>query len=113
MKRYLLLLLAQFLSVFLFSFIAYLIRPLSAIHLLLIYGLIPLFSLVASGWIVLGGINPYLSWIMPPVALALSGFLSTLGIGQSPLPMMITAFVSLIGAASGDTIYKLRKKGKK
>ncbi|MBQ6716346.1 MAG: hypothetical protein IJN21_07490 [Clostridia bacterium] len=113
MKKYLLLLLAQFSSVFLLSFIAYLIRPVPVVHEIVIYALVPLFSSVSAGWIVLKGVNPYLAWIFPPIAMTLASFLSTLGIGSSPLPMMITAFVSLIGAAAGDVTIKTRKKGRK
>ena len=113
MKKCLLMLLGQFVMVFLLSFIAYMIRPVRGIYSILIYALIPLFSAFSAGFLVTNGINPYASWILPPIAMTAASFLSSFGMGQSPLPMMIASFVSLIGAAAGDVTVKTRKKGRK
>ena len=112
MKRRLLLLLTQFASVFLLSLIGYLLRPIPLIHTIFIYALIPLLSAFGACVLVTKGINPYLTWFLPPLGMTAAAYLSTLGISQSALPMMITSFVSLIGAATGDTILKTGKRVK-
>ncbi len=112
MKKHILPLLFQFISVFFASLISFLLRPVSILFSIMIYAVIPLFSSYFSLRTVLKGINPYLAWILPPVAQTLAGFLITLGIGPDPLPIMITAFVALVGAAAGDVLNKTNKKGK-
>ncbi len=111
MRKYVLLMLLQFVSVFFVSFLSFLLRPVSLLYSVLVYVFVPLFSSFFSLKIVRRGVNPYLAWILPPIAETLAGFLITLGIGPYPLPIMITAFVSLVGSAAGDVITKTNKKG--
>ena len=113
MKKYAFMLLIQFFAVFFLSLIAYLLRPLNVVHGLLVYGLVPIVSFLRAFRLGLGRINPYLAWIGPPIAMTLAGFLSTMGIGPSPLPVMIAAMLALVGAAAGDVTVKSQKKGKK
>lgn len=109
MKKYLLYLLTQFACIFIVSLLSYLIRPIPPIHYICIYALLPLLSCISACRITMKGVNPYLSWLLPPFAQTISGFLSTLGIGQNPLPVFITAFLGLIGGAAGDVINKMKK----
>lgn len=113
MKKRLLFLLFQFASVFCVSFISYLLRPLPVLYYILIYGFVPLFSAIFSLKLVVKSVNPYLAWILPPVAQSLGGLLAAMGIAPDPLPVMVTAFISLVGAAAGDVINKTNKKGRK
>lgn len=112
MKKYIILMVFQFASVFIASFLSFLLRPVSVLFPILIYAFVPLFSSYLSLRLVLKGINPYLSWLLPPIAETLAGFTVTFGIGPDPLPVFITAFVSLIGSAAGDVLNKTSKKGK-
>lgn len=113
MKKYVLFLFLQFISVFFISFLSFLLRPVSVLYDILVYIFVPLFSSFTSLKIVRKGINPYLTWILPPAAETLAGFLVSLGFGPNPLPVMITAFISLVGSAAGDVLNKQYKKGKK
>lgn len=113
MKKYISMLVIQFLFVLMISFFSYFSKPLTAVFGILIYVIVPILSSVSSYMLVTKGFNPYLAWLLPPVAMTISSFLSTMGIGQSPLPIMITAFVSLIGSAAGDVKVKMRKKDRK
>ena len=110
MKKRLFLLIMQLISVFIVSLFSYFIRPAGFIFRIFIYALLPIFSFFTAMKITIKGINPYLSWILPPVAQTLAGFLITLGIGPDPLPVFITAFLSLVGAATGDVIIKTNSK---
>ena len=113
MKKYISMLAIQFLFVLMISFFSYFSKPLTAVFGILIYVIVPILSSVSSYMLVTKGIDPYLAWLLPPVAMTISSFLSTMGIGQSPLPIMITALVSLIGSAAGDVKVKMRKKDRK
>lgn len=113
MKGHLFRLLLQLASVFLLSFIGYLLRPAYVFYQIMLYALIPLFSAFTAYKLVLKGMNPYLSWLLPPVSQTAAGFLASLGIAPDPLPVMLCAMISLVGAAAGDVKVKLRKKGRK
>ena len=112
MKKHIFRLLLQFIFVLSVSLISYLLRPLRVIFTILIYIFIPLFSACTACRIVKKGINPYLAWILPPISETIAGFIISMGIGPDPLPIMITAFISLVGSALGDVINKTLKKGK-
>lgn len=112
MKRHVRSLLIQFFSIFVLSFLFYLLRPVSVLYNILMFIILPIASAYTSFELVKRMINPYLAWILPAIAETLAGFLSSLGIGPNPLPIMITAFVSLIGAATGDVAVKFQKKDK-
>ena len=109
--RYVLLFLIQLISVFILSLFSFLIRPLNLVYPISIYALVPLFSSFSAYKLTRKGINPYLSFLLPPVAETLAGFTAAMGIGPEPLPVFITAFISLVGAAAGDVRNKMTKKG--
>ena len=113
MKRHIFDLVMQLTVVFVLSLIVFLLRPLPILYPFLVYVLVPFVSMYLAGKLVLKGINPYLTWILPSIGETAAGFLITMGIGPDPLPIMITAFVSLVGASAGDVIKKTKKKGKK
>lgn len=110
MKRHVRSLLIQFFSIFVLSFLFYLLRPVSVLYNILMFIILPIASAYTSFELVKRMINPYLAWILPAIAETLAGFLSSLGIGPNPLPIMITAFVSLIGSATGDVSVKFKKR---
>lgn len=113
MKKHIYLLLLQFLISFFLSLAAYLLRPTGVLFFFLIYFLIPIFSAYTACKLVLKKINPYLAWLLPALAETAAGFLISLGFSPDPLPIMITSFVGLAGAATGDVLYKTNKKGKR
>lgn len=103
----------QFASILFVSLIVLLLRPIPVIYEILIYGFVPCICMYSAGKLVLKGINPYLTWILPPIGETAAGFLITMGFGPQPLPIMITAFLSLVGAAAGDVMKKAMKKDRK
>lgn len=113
MRKYFVLLISQFAFLFIISFLFYLLRPFAFIFSILFYIILPVISSVLGYQMVRKGLNPYLTIILPPISETCAGFLSAMGIGPDPLPIMITFFVTMIGAAAGDVINKTQKKGKK
>ena len=113
MRKYFVLLISRFALLFIISFLFYLLKPIALIFPILFYMILPVISSVIGYRMVRKGLNPYLTIILPPIAETCAGFLSSMGIGPDPLPIMITFFVTMIGAAAGDVINKTQKKGKK
>ncbi|MBR6767630.1 MAG: hypothetical protein IKM02_06745 [Clostridia bacterium] len=69
---------------------------------------IPLLGAVTAARCVLGGLNNYLAWIAPPVcsagaSLLLWGYVPKAG------PVLMCAFVSLVGAAAGEVLKENKK----
>lgn len=115
-KRMLLRFAAQGAIVFLLAFGVELARPLRGLHTVAAYGLLPLAGAYTACRIVRGGVNPYLSWILPPLAATAAGFLVSLGYAPAAGPVLLTALFSLVGAALGDVLQKQgngRRRGKR
>lgn len=75
---------------------------------ILIWAAIPLLGAYTAMKAVLGGLNNYAAWIAPPVcavlaSIALWGFVPHAG------PVLVCAFVSLVGAAAGDVRSRQRR----
>ena len=68
----------------------------------------PLAGAYTAYRVVRAGVNPYLGWILPPLAATAAGFLASLGYAPAAGPVLLTAFFSLAGAAAGDVIQKQR-----
>ena len=107
MKRALLL---QGLLCFALGTAAYLLRPVALLHTALLWIVLPLCGLGTSFAAVRRGVNPYLAWLLPPLMLTLSSVLVTLGYLPGGGIMLLTAFVSLIGSAAGETYFNRRHK---
>lgn len=88
----------------------YLLRPVGAAFDVLIWVLLPLLGALTAYYCVLNGINPYLAWIMPPLGQTAACLIASAGYLPSGGQMVLTAFVSLIGAAAGDTMNKRNKR---
>jgi hypothetical protein len=79
------------------------------LHGLLIWALIPIVGAVTACKCVLHGLNNYAAWIAPPVcgvaaSLILWGYVPHAG------PILVCAFISLVGAAAGEVLTKENKK---
>lgn len=107
-KRMALRLAAQGAIVFFLALGAELVRPARWLHLAATYGLLPLAGAYTAYRIVRAGVNPYVGWILPPLAATAAGFLASLGYAPAAGPVLLTAFFSLAGAAAGDVIQKQR-----
>ena len=75
----------------------------------LIWALIPIVGAVTACKCVLHGLNNYAAWIAPPVctvaaSLILWGYVPHAG------PVLVCAFVSLVGAAAGEVLANENKK---
>lgn len=92
------------------SLTLYLLRAAGTVFDVFIWALIPLLGAVTAYLCVLGGINPYLAWIMPPVGQTIACLIASAGYLPFGGQMLLTAFVSLIGAAAGDTMEHIRKR---
>ena len=73
------------------------------------WGILPLFGFFSSLWLTLRGVNCYLAWLPPPICM---GFVPWLMIGYPPAigSAVLCAFLSIVGAASGDVILKQKKR---
>lgn len=100
----------QFFICFLLSLGMFLLRPVSWLFGILIYAVYPLVSLISAMVIVRKGINPYGAWLLPAVSETLSGLIASMGYAPDILPILISAFLSLIGAATGDVMNKQDKR---
>ena len=65
----------------------------------------PLAGAASALFVTLRGLNPYAAWIAPPVSLGLIPWLIT-GFPPPFGSVLLTAFVGLIAAATGDVIRK-------
>lgn len=107
-KRMALRLAAQGAIVFFLALGAELVRPVRWLHLAATYGLLSLAGAYTAYRVVRAGVNPYVGWILPPLAATAAGFLASLGYAPAAGPVLLTAFFSLAGAAVGDVIQKQR-----
>ena len=75
------------------------------------WGLMPLIGLVSAYLATVKGLLNYAAWIAPPAAMALS---HTIIWFYPPAagPVLLCAFVSLIGAAAGEVKIQFEKKNK-
>lgn len=85
-------------------------RPVSVLYGILVWAIIPLCGGTTAFICVRKGVNPYVSWIMPPIAELIAFALITMGYAPQGGMTLLTAFVSLIGAAAGDTYTKIQRK---
>jgi len=100
----------QFISTLILSVLAaYCYYLGSVIHNILIWGLLPLFGAFTACLCTVRGLWNYAAWIVPPVT-ALLGNSIVFGFPLTPGPVFMCAFISLIGAATGEV---LKRSGKK
>ena len=76
-------------------------------HGIALWGLMPAVGLASACRAVLRGLNNYLAWIAPGAALYAANLLIW-GYSPSAGAALLTAFVSLVGAAAGEV---LRQRG--
>ena len=70
---------------------------------IMLWGAVPLAGLVTACQAVRGGLNNYLAWIAPVPCLYGINLL-VWGYAPPPGPALLTAFLSLVGAAAGQVI---------
>ena len=73
---------------------------------------IPLLGAVTAARCVLRGLNNYAAWIAPPVCTAAASLILW-GYVPHAGPVLMCAFISLVGAAAGEVLSNERKKGGK
>ena len=112
MKRALTSLLLQFLAALALTLAALLLRPIDWLHGVCVWLLLPAIALASAFLLVKKGLNPYISWIMPPLAMAALP-LAVLGYLTDGGALMLTVFVGILGAAAGDTHNRFTQKGRK
>lgn len=115
-KRVALRLAAQGAMIFIFALGVELARPLRGLYVTAAYALLPLAGAYTAYRVASGGVNPYLGWILPPLAATAAGFLASMGYAPEAGPVLLTAFFSLVGAATGDVLQKRRngrRRGKR
>ncbi len=79
------------------------------LHGILIWAVVPLIGAVTAAKSVLKGLNNYAAWIAPPVCMAAAGLILW-GYVPGAGPVLVCAFVSLVGAATGEVMSQARRK---
>ena len=105
-------LLLQFFCCLALSLGAFLLKPLPALHAVLLWGLVPMLGALSAFMLVKRGYNAYLSWIAPPLALTLGALIASMGYLPDGAAVLLDAFLSIVGAAVGDSLIN-RKKPRK
>lgn len=113
MKKAVFLLLGQFAIMAVLSLAAYLFKPIPWLHGVLKWAVIPLTGAASAFLLVRKGLNAYISWFMPPFALAAAGIAITMGLLPDGGALVLCAFLSIVGAATGETCNKYAEKGRK
>ena len=103
-------LIRQFIIIFILSALIALLRAAGGIYEVLVWTVIPLAGAVTAFFCVRQNVNPYLCWFLPPAAQTLAVLLVTMGYLPQGGQMVLTAFVSLVGSAAGDTANKQQRK---
>ena len=110
MKRHILRLFLQFIVCLPAAAGAYLLKPIGWLHSLCVWGVLPLIGACSAFILVKKGINPYLVWLLPPIAHTLGAYILSMGYLPGAGAVLLNAFISLAGAAFGDTYIKYTKK---
>ena len=110
MKKYLLSLAAQFLFSLILAFGIYLLKPLNGLHAALKWVLYPFFCGVSAFMLVKKGLNPYVSWLLPPLALVPVATFMTGGYLPEGGLLLLTSFIGIVGAATSENYMKFRKR---
>ena len=103
-------LIKQFVLMLVLCVLMCLARPVSALYGILVWVIVPLCGAVTAFYCVRKDVNPYVSWIMPPIAELIAFVLITMGYAPQGGMTLLTVFTSLIGAAAGDTYTKIQRK---
>lgn len=74
-----------------------------ALHAAMLWGVVPLTGLVSACWAVNRGLNNYLAWIAPAPCLFAANYLLW-GYAPPAGAALLTAFLSLVGAAAGEVM---------
>lgn len=72
--------------------------------------LLPVIGAITSYKITVGGVNNFIAWIIPPLAGVLAHYLAFFYLPENPGPLLACAFVSIVGAATGDVVKKNKSK---
>ena len=83
----------------------------AGLYAALLWAAVPLAGLLTACRAVLRGLNNYLAWLAPPACLYAAHY-ALWGFSPSPGAALLTAFVSLVGAAAGEVL-RLRKNDKR
>ena len=106
MKRHILILSAQFFVCLLICLAVFVLRPLLRGMSVVKWTLLPLAAMISAFMSVKAGVNPYLAWLPPPLALTAAGFIVSMGIAPEGGLMLLCAFMGVVGAAAGDVLAK-------
>jgi len=90
-----------------------LLRPVSILYTVSIYVLIPLLGAISAFYTVDKGINAYLAWLVPPICATISGLIASMGYLPEAGSVILCAFISLTGAAAGETAKRFKGNKKK
>ncbi|MCR4622740.1 MAG: hypothetical protein K5663_11740 [Clostridiales bacterium] len=102
MKRRICILTAQFCVCLIVCLAVFILRPLWRGMNAVKWIVPPLFSLFCAYFAVRKGVNPYLAWLPPPLALTAAGFAASMGFAPEGGLMLLCALMGIIGAAAGD-----------
>lgn len=69
--------------------------------------ILPALSALTAGLFAFSGVTCYLAWLMPPLIVSALPWL-IIGYPLSPGIMLLCALLAMIGASSGDVLYKRR-----
>ena len=75
-----------------------------------IWGVWPVAGLFSAYLVTVRGVNNFIGWIAPPLAGLIAHYLAFFYMPESAGPFFVCAFLSIVGAAAGDVVKKLKNK---
>ncbi|MBQ3079949.1 MAG: hypothetical protein IJC48_08150 [Clostridia bacterium] len=86
------------------------LKPVPALYSVGIWALVPLSGAIGAYIAVRRGVNAYLAWLVPPICAALVPLIASMGYLPPAGRVLMCAFISIVGAAAGDTGNSFDKK---
>ncbi len=106
-----LLILAQFAAMAVISYLLFNTLWLSrTVYNICMWGIWPVLGLFSAYMITVRGVNNFLAWIAPPAAGLMAHYFAFFYLPDSAGPFFICALTSIVGAAAGDVVKKLKTK---
>ena len=109
--KYTLMLMAQFTGMLILAYLVANTLWLSRfVYNVCLWAALPAACLMSAYMVTVRGVNNYIAWILPPLAVLLAHYLAFFYMPSSAGPFFICAFTAIVGAAAGDVKRKMISK---